>query len=306
MCSIKKLEDIVESMSGRKSPVRLACINPVDYESLMALRQAADKRIIRPVAVGDTGEIKKKAESFGVSLEGFDFQEVGDYEEMALEATKLVHSGSADLLMKGSISTRIVMQAVLDSRFGLRGKSLFSHIALFDVAPLKRLIAVTDPAINIRPNLTQKVQIIRNAVEVLHSLGIRWPKVAILAAIEKPQVQAMPTTLDAKIIERMAGEGLLGEMEVQGPLALDDAVSKEVAKAKGIKGSVAGNADILVAPQIETGNVLYKSFIYLLGLDCANITIGGIKPIVLVGRTDTVRTKYLSIALGAATLQGAA
>jgi phosphotransacetylase len=295
---VKDLADLVRER--RTEPVTIACAAPEDSESLEALRMVADARIARPLAVGREQAIITVAETLGISLAGFEFCDVPDGAAAARRAAAIVHDGDARILMKGHLPTKSIIRAILDHHAGLRTGRMLSHVALFDAAPLGKPVVVTDAGVNIRPNLSQKLEIIRNAAEVTQRLGLKQPKVAMLAAIEHVDVATMPATLDAKLIERMSEAGSLGDVVVQGPLALDDAVSPDVARSKSLSGPVAGNADILVAPEIETANVLYKALTCFAGLEGASIIWGARAPVVVPGRADTARMKFLSIALAAA------
>ena len=294
---IRKISELIE-LARRKEPMPIiACAGPDDSDSLESLRMALDAGIGQPLAVGRQRAIQTVAETLGISLDGFEFYDVPDPKDAPAVATRLVHDGKASILMKGSVSTKSVIRAVLDSHAGLRSGRMLSHAALFDAPALNKPVLVTDAGVNIRPNLSQKIEIVKNAVDVMQRLGLRRPLVAILAAIERVELPAMPATLDAKLIEKMSAAGLLGDAIVQGPLALDDAVSPDVARSKGIGGPVAGRADIVVAPEIETGNVLYKALTCFAEIDCAAVVWGAKVPIVVASRADTARTKFLSISL---------
>jgi len=303
---VQKVEDLIPMVRDRQQPVTIACAAPEDSDSLQALRMAADAGIAAPLAVGREQAIRTVARTLGISLDGFGFQNVADPEDVARAAATLVHEGEAAVLMKGHLPTKSIIRAVLDHHTGLRSGRMLSHVALFDARPSGKPVVVTDAGVNIRPNLSQKIEIIRNAAEVVRHLGVKHPKVAMLAAIEHVDVTAMPATLDAKLIERMSKAGLLGGLSVQGPLALDDAVSPEVVRSKALAGPVAGNADIVVAPEIETANALYKALTCFAGLEGASIIWGARAPVVVPGRADTARMKLLSIALAAAMIEVAA
>jgi len=300
---IEKVEDLVGLVRERGSPVRVACAAPEDSESLEALRMAADAGIAEPVAVGPQQAIRTVAETLGISLDGFRFHDVPRREHVAWHASRLVHDGEAAVLMKGNLSTKDLVRAVLDHHVGLRTGRMLSHVALFDAPPLGRPVLLTDCGVNIRPNFAQKIEILRTAVEIARKLGVRRPRVAALAAIEYVDLPAMPATLDAKLLERMAGAGELGDIVVQGPLALDDAVSRDVVRTKEIPGPVAGRADILLAPEIETANCLYKALTCFAGLECASIIGGAGAPIALTARADSARVKFLSIAFATAMIE---
>ena len=303
MICVRKVEDLIPLVRERRGPVTVACAAPEDSESLEALRMAIDAGIAKPLAVGRQRAITTVARALGISLDGFEFYDVPEEEEVARQATELVRQGAAPVLMKGHLPTKTIIRAVLDHATGLRGERMLSHVALFDAPPTGKPVVVTDAGVNIRPNLSQKIEIIRNAAEVVRRLGVKLPKVAMLTAIEHVELPAMPATLDAKLIERMSEAGLLGEIAVQGPLALDDAVSPEVARSKALTGPVAGQADILVAPEIETANVLYKALTCFAGLEGASIIWGARVPVVVPARADTARMKFLSIAFAAAMIE---
>ena len=301
MSFIRNVDELVQRAATRARPAVVACAAPDDGETLRALRMAADAGIARPLAVGRRQVAIAVADTLGISLDGFEFLDVPDQEDAPARAVACVRDGRADILMKGSLQTRDLLRAALDPAAGLRRRML-SHVALFDAPPLGRPVAVTDAAVNIRPDLSQKIEIIRNAAEVVRRLGIDRPRVAVIAAVETVRLPAMPATLDAKLLERMANAGELGDVLVQGPLALDDAVSLDVVRSKELRGPVAGRADILVAPEIETGNVFYKALTCFAGLEVASIVWGAAAPVVVPARADSARVKFLGVALGAALL----
>jgi len=296
---IRKVEDLVGLARARRAPVTVACAVPEDRESLEALRLAADQGIARPLAVGQRQAIEAAAEDLGLSLDGFEFHEAPDSEAAARSASALVHDGRAAVLMKGRLATKTMIRAVLDHDIGLRRGRMLSHVALFDAPSLDRPVVLTDAGVNIRPNLAQKIEIIRNAAEVMQRLGVECPRVAILAAVGRVELPAMPATLDAKLLERMGKAGRLGHVIVQGPLALDGAVSPEVVRVKGLSGPVVGQADILVVPEIETGNIFYKALTCFGGFEGASLIWGARAPVVVTSRTDTARMKFLSVAFAA-------
>ncbi len=303
MIGIDKVDQLVDRVRERQRPITLACAGPEDAESLEALRLAADTGLIKPLAVGRKQAIITCAQTLGISLEGFEFEDVPDQSKVAECTTASVREGRALAMMKGHLPTKQVIRAILNHQTGLRGDGMLSHVALFDAPPSGKCVVVTDAGVNIRPTLSQKIEITRNAAEVLRRLGVRKPKVAMLAAIEHVNVTTMPATLDAKLIEQMSDAGLLGELVAQGPLALDDAVSPDVARSKGLAGPVAGQADIVVAPEIETANAIYKALTCFAGLEGASIIWGATAPIVVPGRADTARMKFLSIALACAMIE---
>ncbi|MBY6035566.1 phosphate butyryltransferase [Fictibacillus nanhaiensis] len=219
-----------------------------------------------------------------------------DTSSAAIGAVKAVHNGDADILMKGHVSTSVLLKAVLHKEFGLRTGKVLSHVAAFEVEGFDRLIFVTDAAMNIEPDLNQKAQILQNAIDFACQTGLDQPKAAILAAVEQVN-PAMKATLDAASLTVMSLRNQITGGLVEGPLALDNAISLEAAEHKGISGNVAGQADILLVPTIETGNVLYKSLIYFARAKVGAVICGAKAPIVLTSRADSAESKYLSIAL---------
>jgi phosphate butyryltransferase len=214
----------------------------------------------------------------------------------AEQAVKAVRLNEADVLMKGNVPTAVLLKAVLNKEFGLRTGHVLSHVAAFEIPDYNRLIFVTDAAMNIAPDLNQKVQIVKNAVNVARSLGIECPKVAPLAAVEvvNPDMQA---TLDAAVLTQMNARGQIQNCQIDGPLALDNAVSAFAAEHKGIVSEVAGQADILLVPTIEVGNVLYKSLIYFAKAKVGAVIAGAKAPIVLTSRADSAESKLYSLAV---------
>jgi phosphate butyryltransferase len=222
-----------------------------------------------------------------------------DYAKAAAAAVALVRSGEADVLMKGVLDTSILLKAALNKEVGLNAGRLTSHVAVIESPHYHKLFIVTDAAINIAPDLQGKLDIVANAVAVSRSIGVELPKVAMLAAVEKVNPDKMPCTADAALITQMNRRGQVKGCVVDGPLALDNAISAESARIKKIVSDVAGDADVLVVPDIEAGNVLYKALLDLGGAKGAGIVAGAAKPIVLTSRADSRETKLASIALAA-------
>ncbi|MEE6450477.1 phosphate butyryltransferase [Gottfriedia acidiceleris] len=216
--------------------------------------------------------------------------------EAAKNAVVAVRSGEASIVMKGNLSTSVLLKEVLNKEYGLRDKSALSHVAIFDVPGREKAVIVTDAAMNIAPTLDQKVKIIENSVEIARKVGIETPKVAVLAAVEVVN-PAMQATLDAATLTVMNTRGQIKNCIVDGPLALDNAISVEAAKHKGLTGEVAGQADILLVPTIETGNILYKSLVFMANSEVAALIAGAKAPIVLTSRSDSAMTKLYSLAL---------
>jgi phosphate butyryltransferase len=211
-------------------------------------------------------------------------------------AVKAVKLNEADVLMKGNLSTAVILKAVLNKEYGLRTGNVLSHVAVFEVQGFEQLIIVTDAAMNIAPDLATKVQIVNNAVKVAHWIGIEFPKVAALAAVEVVNL-TMQATLDASVLTQMNRRGQITGCLIDGPLALDNAISTVAAQHKGIKSEVAGLADILLVPAVETGNALYKSLVYFANAKVGAVIAGAKAPIVLTSRADSAESKLYSLAL---------
>jgi phosphate butyryltransferase len=274
MKSFDELLQMAKARAGRKMPV-------------LAVAQANDEHVEEAVA---------HAEALGL-VKGLRIVRE-DPAEAAAEAVAAVRRGEAQLLMKGLLQTATIMKAVLNRDTGLRTGRALSHACAFEVPGWHKLVFITDAALNVAPDVARKADIIRNQVQMARALGIQRPKVACLAAVEtvNPDMQA---TLDARALQEMAERGELGECDVQGPLALDLAVSPESGRTKGVTGPVVGDADILLVPDIEAGNVLYKGLVYFAKARPAGIIMGAKCPVVLLSRADSADSKLLSIALAA-------
>lgn len=217
-------------------------------------------------------------------------------QEAAKRSVESVRLGDASIVMKGNLSTSILLKEVLNKEYGLRDQSVLSHVAIFEVPNREKAVIVTDAAMNIAPTLEQKAKIIENSVKIVRKIGIETPKVAVLAAVEVVN-PAMPATIDAATLTVMNARGQIKNCIVDGPLALDNAISIEAAEHKGLKGDVAGQADILLVPTIETGNILYKSLVFMANAEVAALIAGAKAPIVLTSRSDSAKTKLYSLAL---------
>jgi phosphate butyryltransferase len=291
------LNDLLNAASVDK-PMRLVLVASHEHESLKAVIEAAEKNIVKPILIGDVQKTEEIANELGIRIDKYQTIDSKDLVESAQIAVKMVSNGEADFLMKGLIDTSILLKEVLNKDYGLRTDSLLSHVMVYEVPTYHKLIALTDGGMNILPSLEDKVKIVENAVKVCKAIGKETIKVAVLAAKEKvsPKMQA---TIDADKLKEMGKEKRFGDnVIVDGPLALDLAVSKEAAKIKGIKSEVAGDADILVVPNIEMGNGIGKSLTYFAQSKSAGIIMGAKAPVVLVSRADTHESKLYSIALG--------
>ena len=277
---------------------RAAIVFPHDAESMGAALEAAAEGLITPILVGNPATMREIADEAGLTIDSIAVAEATDGAQAAAIAVRLVRSGEADVLMKGLVDTSTVLKAVLHPEYGLRTGRVLSHVAVFAIPRRPGLLLMSDAAMNIAPSLEQKTQIIANAVEVARALGISVPMVAMVCAKEKVDPK-MPATLDAQELHRRNETGEIAGCVVSGPLALDNAVSVEAARQKGITDPVAGHADILLMPDIEAGNVLYKALVFLGGAANAGIIVGASAPIVLTSRADSHETKLNSFALAA-------
>ncbi len=295
---IKTIEEVIEAArkGGRR---RIAVAASQEASALEAVVDAWKNGLAEPILVGDLDATEKIATELGLDISSFMKIEERDLAKSAAKAVELLRSGQADMLMKGIIDTSILLKAALNKEAGLNTGRLVSHVAVMEVASYHKLLIVTDAAINIAPDLAGKIDIIANAVLAAKALGIELPKVALLAAVEKVVPDKMPCTAEAAVITQMNRRGQIKGCLIDGPLALDNAVSAESARTKKIVSEVAGDADILVAPDIEAGNILYKCLLDLGGAKGAGIVMGASKPIVLTSRSDSAETKLASIALAA-------
>ena len=295
---MKRLEDLVK-MAAKNGRRTLIVAVAQDKDVLLAVKYASDAGIIKPVLVGDPDEIKVAAGEAGLDISNIEIFPETDNQQACNMAAGLARDNKGSILMKGMVTTGILMKAVLDKGNGLMSGSLLSHIAFFESPYYHKLICVTDAALNISPDLQEKAGIINNAVDALHRLGIALPKVGILAAVETVNPKMEATTHAAMLVSMQKRNQIRGCL-IDGPLALDNAISAEAAHHKGIVSEVAGDADILLAPDITSGNILYKSLIFLGGAVTAAMIVGASVPVVLTSRSDSDKSKFLSIALAAA------
>ncbi|MFX3625148.1 MAG: phosphate butyryltransferase [Ectobacillus sp.] len=268
-----------------------------DSEVIEAVSTAIQMGLAKFCLFGKEDSILSMLKDYKLSVSE-DLQVIAaDSEAAAAElAVKAVSSGKAHVLMKGNIATAKILKAVLNKEYGLRKERLLSHVAVFEMNDYDRFLIVTDAAMNIAPDLEQKVAILQNAITVARAIGIEQPKVAPIAAVEVVN-PAMQATIDAALLTQMNRRGQIQRCFVDGPLALDNAICKAAAQHKGIESTVAGEADILLVPNIETGNVLYKSLVYFAGAKVGAVIAGAKAPIVLTSRADCAQTKLYSLAL---------
>ena len=267
---------------------------------LEAVKNAKNLGIMEPILVGNVEKIKDVARDVGFDLKDIAFHQASNDEEAAAIAVELLHTNSADGLMKGKISTPTILKAVLNKKEDILRGTLLSHIALLEIPTYHKLLMSTDGGMVIQPTLEQKVGILKNGIHMMRKLGVERPKVAILAAIETVNPD-MPETVDADRLVQMAKAGEFGNAEIEGPLALDVAFSPEAARIKGVKSRITGDPDILLMPNIACGNILGKGLWHLAKAKIGGLILGAKKPIILLSRADDADTKVNSIALGVVT-----
>jgi phosphotransacetylase len=293
-----KYERLLERCQGL-DPIPTAVAYPCESTALAGAVEAWQKKLIVPILVGPSDKIKETAKSCGIDSEVFyeiEICDVQDSHAAAELAVSLVRKGRAEVLMKGSLHTDELLSAVVSRENGLRTGRRISHVFLMDVPTYHKVLVVTDGAINIAPTLEDKADICQNAIDLAMALGVAQPKVAILAAVETV-TSKMPATLDAAALCKMAQRGQIKGGLLDGPLAFDNAISKDAAKTKGIDSDVAGDPDILLAPDLEAGNMIAKQLSFLAQADSAGLVLGAKVPIILTSRADSVRSRIASCAV---------
>jgi phosphotransacetylase len=292
-----KYEQLLSRCEGH-SPISAAVAHPCDESSLSGAVEAFDRRLIVPLLVGPAAKISEAAASAGIDIQRLQIIDVPHSHAAAAKAVELIREGRAEVLMKGSLHTDELMGAVVARETGLRTGRRISHVFIMDVPTYHKVLIVTDGAINIAPALEDKVDICQNAIDLAVSLGREKPKVAILAAVETV-TSKMPATVDAAALCKMAERGQIRGGILDGPLAFDNAISAEAAKIKGNRSDVAGDPEILLAPDLESGNMLAKQLSFLAKADSAGMVLGARVPIILTSRADSVRSRIASCAVAA-------
>ncbi len=292
-----KYEAVLERCRNLE-PVPTAVAHPCEASALAGALEAAEHKLIVPILVGPTAKIQQTATKAGLSLSNTRVIDAPHSVAAAAKAVELVRKGDAELLMKGSLHTDELLGAVVARDTGLRTGRRISHVFIMDVPAYHKVLVVTDAAINIAPTLEDKVDICQNAIDLAISLGLEKPKVAILAAVETVNSK-MQATLDAAALCKMAERGQIKGGILDGPLAFDNAISKQAAETKKIRSSVAGDPDILLAPDLEAGNILAKQLTFLANADSAGLVLGARVPIILTSRADSVRSRIASCAVAA-------
>jgi phosphate acetyltransferase len=290
-----KYERLLERCAGL-APVPAAVVHPCEQSALEGALEAGAKGLITPILVGPVEKLEDIAKASQLNIRGTEIIDSSHSHDSAVKAVQLVREGRAELLMKGSLHTDELLSAVVARDTGLRTQRRISHVFIMDVPTYHKVLIVTDAAINIAPTLEDKVDICQNAIDMAISLGLKEPKIAILAAVETV-TSKMSSTIDAAALCKMAERGQITGGILDGPLAFDNAISKQAAKTKNISSPVAGDPDILLAPDLEAGNILAKQLTFLANADSAGLVLGARVPIVLTSRADTVRSRIASCAV---------
>lgn len=294
--SLSALLEYAKKITAEKGPKRISVTKADDPGLLTALEEARASGIATFVLTGERAKIEKAAAEAGVDLSNYRIIDVANEPEMGLASVREVSSGNADIYMKGQIHTNHFLRGMLNKEVGLRrGKNTISHCYFHQVEGYDRILFISDAAFNMYPDLNQKADIIANTVSLARAFGVEMPKVACLAAVEVVNPD-MPATLDASALTAMNSRGQIAKCIVDGPFALDNAISEESARTKGIESPVAGKADILLAPNIDAGNMMAKAIVYFSKNDTAGLILGASAPIILTSRADSPRTKLISVA----------
>ncbi|HGY08849.1 MAG TPA: bifunctional enoyl-CoA hydratase/phosphate acetyltransferase [Oceanithermus profundus] len=292
MTSLLELARLIAQVGG---PKKVAVAAAEEAHVIEAVNEARIEGLVHPILFGNPERIRRLASELGIRTQNLEIQHAKNPAEAAELATQAVSRGEADILMKGMVQSSDFLRAALNRDWGLRTGRLLSHVLIYEAKGYDRLFFMSDGAMNINPDLKAKIQIVENAVTLAHLLGINPPKVALLAAVEVVNPE-MDTAVEDAIIAKMADRGQIKGAIIDGPLALDNAVSEEAARIKGIKSPVAGRADILIVDNIDVGNVFYKSLIYFARVRGAGLIMGARAPMVLTSRADPEEVKFLSLA----------
>jgi phosphate acetyltransferase len=277
-------------------PATTIVVHPCDESSLSGVIEASMAGIIKPILVGPQKKIQETAAKYDLDIKGMEIVDAPHSEAAAAKAVEMIHAGKGEMLMKGSLHTDELMRSVTAKVGGLRTDRRISHVFIMDVPGHADTLFITDAAINIFPDLDTKRDIIQNAVDLFNQVGLGTPKVAILSAVETVTTK-IPSTIEAAALCKMADRGQITGAIIDGPLAFDNAIDKEAARIKGIKSPVAGQAQILVVPDLESGNMLAKNLIFLARADSAGLVLGARVPIILTSRADSLRARMASCAI---------
>ncbi|MGB9661899.1 MAG: bifunctional enoyl-CoA hydratase/phosphate acetyltransferase [Moorellaceae bacterium] len=295
---IKSFQDILDTLQGQSEKRTVAVVGAEDSHTLKAVIAAWEDGLITPILLGDRQEIGAVLASFGRKDTEVEIIDLKDPEEGAREAARLVKKGKADCIMKGRIHTGALMRVLLDKESDLRTGRLISLVALMEIPTYPKLLGITDVGIVTYPTLEQKKALIENAVEVFHALGVECPKVGVMAAVEEVNPK-MKETVEAATLKEWNEQGLIRGCLVEGPISYDLAISREAAQKKGYKSEVAGDVDIMLVPDIVSGNLLAKALVHSAGARTAGMVVGAKVPLVIQSRSASHEEKYLALALAA-------
>ncbi len=290
-----KYQELLARCAGL-APIPTAVVHPCEETALAGAVEAAASGLIVPLLVGPTARIRAAAAAAKIDIGKFEIVDAPHSHAAAARGVALVREGKAELLMKGSLHTHELLSAVVAHDSGLRTERRMSHVFLMDVPTYHKPIVVTDGGVNIAPSLEDKLDICQNAIDFAVTMGVALPKVAILAAVETV-TSKMPATVDAAALCKMAERGQITGAQLDGPLAFDDAISRDAARVKGVESEVAGDPDILLVPDLESGNMVAKLLTYLANAQSAGVVLGARVPIVLTSRADGVRSRIASCAV---------
>ncbi len=297
MKPLRSFEEVIErAKQSRTNTVAIAAA--WDYEVLLAALDARQQDLANCILVGDQQKIEDNATRYNLDISGLEIVHTETAVEASLQAMKLVQEGHAQFAMKGKVETADFLRAAFDKEYGIRKEAYVSHVSVVEIPTIDRLLYIADAAVIVAPTLEQKIVIVQNAINVARALGVREPKAALLAATEMVNFK-IPASIDAASLAKMADRGQIKGGIVDGPLALDNAISPEAAEIKGIKSPVAGYADVLITPDIEAGNILIKGLTYFAKGRFAGVVVGCRAPLCLVSRADPHYMKVISIALAA-------
>ena len=301
-----KITDLEQlTLAARQAgPVRIAVAAAHDPQVLRAVDQAQREGMVRATLVGDRAAIKAHAAQAGVDLGDTEIVQETDPGLAARQVVGRARDGEADVVVKGQVRTAALLGAVLNRDVGIRGRGLLSHVALFELPGMDRLIYLSDSGVIVYPDVSQKLEIINNVVAVARQFGLDEPKVAILAASETVHPK-IPASIDALALSKMAGQGWVQGAIVDGPLGLDLAISPEAARMEESDSPVAGLADILIVPNVEAGNIVAKGLLYFAGARMAGLVVGAKVPVIISSRADTTETRYLSLAMATVLVKSA-
>lgn len=300
---ITRVEEILSLAKSTGTQYRMAIAGAESHSALETAAVAMETGLVESILVGDGGRIRDAASQLEINLEKFLIYDIPDPTEAMNKSCQLVADGQADFLFKGSVSTRIFLKGVLSREFGFRTDRILSHVGVFNIPGEDRIMIITDAGVNVQPDLDRKMHILLNAVDLAHILGNARPKVAMLSFVEEAADPNVQSTAEANSIAEMYRTGQIPDCVVEGPYSLDVALSPEAARIKGVKGEVAGRADVIVMHDIGMGNVLYKALLLWCKPVLASVVMGARIPLIVTSRADSMKTKLNSIALGIVTAE---